>query len=589
MIKLKTIIANNFASYETLELDFPEHGIMLFYGHNGAGKSALIEMFMWTIWGKFLRASSTMWNPTGKDGHVRLNLEDNNQKLTLVRRNKGDKTELLIHPDTLQRKNISQTQDVIKELVGKQEYFTYSNLFSKEFVEAFSTAHDAVKKRMLEDIFGFLVVEKLHGSVKEEARKNENVLEVMATKIENAENNLVKVKDKLESWEEGSPESKETLCELRTRLEELTTQRASYGEGPDERIVQLRTLRNKLEAKETELTPRWRNAVDKYVATKTVLEGLERSLQAIRKLKSAECPTCLTPLKNKPEVESKWYRKVDDADKKMKLAQKEAEEERLHVQQVKKQIEELSSEIDSERESGKDAELKKQTLNTQIIRLEERIKQEEQKEKYRLERIREFKDDIVKLEKEHDQCAKEFEMADKDRMMYDALKEVTSTKGVRTHLMEALLASLSERTNTILETLFPGVAINISSTRMLKKGTTVGEMEMRLKGADSDTYYGLSTGEKRRIDAGIMLALSDMLKARADHPSFNLMFFDEVMDIMDRKGKSAMAHWLTKQASLGNVIVVITHDEEIQSYFPEAEVYSVMKPDKGQAKIRRIK
>ena len=87
-------------------------------------------------------------------------------------------------------------------------------------------------------------------------------------------------------------------------------------------------------------------------------------------------------------------------------------------------------------------------------------------------------------------------------------------------------------------------------------------------------YLGSSGGEKRRADLSMLLALRELAKARLEQ-TFDLLFVDEVFDVLDQSGIERVIHLLTEQTD--DSVFVISHDPSLMDAFEN--VITVEKTD----------
>ena len=55
---IQKVYLENFGPHAALFVDLPKNGLFLVTGHNGSGKSTVIEAVNWVIWGQTLRGAA---------------------------------------------------------------------------------------------------------------------------------------------------------------------------------------------------------------------------------------------------------------------------------------------------------------------------------------------------------------------------------------------------------------------------------------------------------------------------------------------------------------------------------------------------
>src|SRR5699024_4710894 len=97
-------------------------------------------------------------------------------------------------------------------------------------------------------------------------------------------------------------------------------------------------------------------------------------------------------------------------------------------------------------------------------------------------------------------------------------------------------------------------------------------------------YNSNSTGERKRIDLAISLALQDLVMTRAEG-KLNLLLYDEVFDGLDAVGCENAIQLLQEIQEGVPSVFVITHNDILKSYFENT--LTVTKRD-GETKLSEI-
>ncbi len=134
----------------------------------------------------------------------------------------------------------------------------------------------------------------------------------------------------------------------------------------------------------------------------------------------------------------------------------------------------------------------------------------------------------------------------------EKVEEVLGPGGLRAKLLDDFLAALSAAVNSWLYRIFPGLTMTISGSRKLAKGTSKDEITVTVSGAAA-SYGSASTGQQRRMNVAVLLALSDLADDRS-----GTLWFDEVFDALDNEGVELVLHALADMAKT-RPIVAITH------------------------------
>jgi DNA repair exonuclease SbcCD ATPase subunit len=143
-----------------------------------------------------------------------------------------------------------------------------------------------------------------------------------------------------------------------------------------------------------------------------------------------------------------------------------------------------------------------------------------------------------------------------------------SNSGIKSMLLDDITPFLNERANKYLQVLSGNhVHVEFSTQTPLKSGELREKFQIRVMNEDGgDSYTSNSSGEKRRIDVAINLALQDLIASRANK-KLNIMFADEIFDSLDSVGIDSVMSLLKMFADERSSIFVVSHNIELQSEF----------------------
>ena len=156
----------------------------------------------------------------------------------------------------------------------------------------------------------------------------------------------------------------------------------------------------------------------------------------------------------------------------------------------------------------------------------------------------------------------------KDINLLNFWLEGFSNSGIKSLLLDDITPYLNRRANKYLHKLSSNhMEIIFSTQSVLKSGEKREKFNIEIKNHDGgNSYLSNSSGERRRIDIAINLALQDLVASRSNK-KLNIMFLDEVMDTLDESGVSNVME-LIKDISAGkSSVFIISHNEEIKSMF----------------------
>lgn len=153
-----------------------------------------------------------------------------------------------------------------------------------------------------------------------------------------------------------------------------------------------------------------------------------------------------------------------------------------------------------------------------------------------------------------------------------------SDQGIKSHVLDLVTPTLNEGVNNYLSSLTGG-AINIEFSTQTKKadGTLSDKFDIRVfYNSQETTYNSLSSGEKRRVDVAISLALQDMVLQRYGD-DINLLAYDELFESLDATGSENVVELLKERTNKVGTIIVVSHNEDLKPLFDKT--ITVIKKD----------
>lgn len=178
-----------------------------------------------------------------------------------------------------------------------------------------------------------------------------------------------------------------------------------------------------------------------------------------------------------------------------------------------------------------------------------------------LEKIKHVSEERQKYEKSLEELSKQ------NNVLQFWLKGF-SNSGIKSMLLDDITPFLNERANKYLQVLSGSrVHVDFSTQTQLKSGEMREKFQIKVENEDGgDSYLSNSSGERRRIDVAINLALQDLIASRANK-KLNIMFLDEILDTLDKSGTDNVIGLLAELSKEKSSIFVISHNDDIQSYF----------------------
>lgn len=261
-MKILSATVSNFASYNHLEFEFKEQGLTLVSGPTGAGKSTLMDIVPWVLFGKTAKGGAvdeilTWGNEGTTEGEIQIEINSVTHTIGRIRSKKSQDLYYDNASSSKHRgKDINDTQKQINNILGFDYSLYMSGAYFHEFSETaqFFTANAKTRRDVTEQIVDLSLATTLSDNSKayrkklkielDEAIQEHSTLTITIkslaetikedTKLFNTwaskkENNLVNLKTKSDNYKLQSSKDADRIKKLhdnqtkalKTELEEL--------------------------------------------------------------------------------------------------------------------------------------------------------------------------------------------------------------------------------------------------------------------------------------------------------------------------------------------------------------------------------
>jgi len=265
MIPLK-LRMRNFMCYseDVPPLDLSDIPLACLVGDNGHGKSAILDAMTWALWGKARARSDDELIHQGKtemEVELEFLLADNRYRIIRKRDKRGrggSSLEFQLKDNgrfrPLTGDTIRQTQNKIIDLL-RMDYETFINsaFLLQGRADEFTTKPPAERKRILGDILGLSLYERLEERAKEKVKEKEFQLREVRAALEGIERELIRRPE----YERGVTEARKIASQLARQLRqeqgELQRKREIKREL-DLKVAQVEEILQRIKEGEDELT-----------------------------------------------------------------------------------------------------------------------------------------------------------------------------------------------------------------------------------------------------------------------------------------------------------------------------------------------
>lgn len=522
----RRIELHGFMRHDRAVVELPARGVVLVTGDNGAGKSSLVESVAWALWGRTLRGANPWRGGQGApicvvavDGPaVQVRRERGGRRSTLAWNRPGDAP--------AEYETATKAQAALDAVVGTFDMWRRTHVFTSADAWAFTSATDAQRKVMLEALLGL----DMFDIALERCRTD---LRDAVVTAQRAENDIARIRGALQT----------------AQGQAASLRGAQPGDAGDIDAVnrELRRLDAALEAAaiDSEALSSAQRAAEADAAAVSRAQA-----EARRVVAGVDRPTCDACGQQVQPEHADRVRAEQRA--KIAAAVEAAKDANDRLRAVA--AERTAHDADVQRmRARRDALLRQQATHAAAQR---------QRDTW-AGLLRDADAQVAKLTAEEADAAAR--VADLRARVADlrTAEQVLGLRGVRAQVLDGALYAVQQVANVWL-TRFAGegVELKLHSRTALKGGGTADTIAVEVVGfGDVEGYAGASAGERRRVDVALMLALAEVMRARAGAEAGTL-WFDEVFDVLDATGVDAVCAAL-REVAAERPVVVVTHHAEL--------------------------
>lgn len=548
MLHIRKLKLANLATHKSTNLDLPSKGLVAITGHNGAGKSVLLEAVSIGLWGESLRGELP-W-VAGEAGSVDISTD----QLEVTRKRSKSGTSKVewrspLLPDAPTYETSSKAQIALEALIGPYDVWRRTCVLSSLDSAAFSLARDSDRKRLLEEFLGL----NMFDSALEACRKDRREA---AAAVAKAEADRKEVTLRLSFAQQQLEQAKRDQASLLADTDGLDLP-AIVREG--KRVAAL------VEAATKDMQDAQARVNKAESDSAAISSKVRHEQERLSRLKD-QCPTCGQNTDHAKEAMATELAKL----------KKEAADARSALE---KQYNAACADRDDLQAEVKDLTAKLTKLREQAALANSQAKQRALIETKLTEATAAVSEWSGKASAQNQDQGKLTEEA----ACLEAVEQVLGLRGVRAQVLQHALEALEKQANAWLSrmpTEAGPLAISLSGSTTQKSGSTVDAISLKIR---ERSYAACSGGERRRVDVAILLALREL--AVAAHGRDGTLFCDEVFDALDQQGQHDVAAALREMAA-DRLVLVITHSPDLVTALkPEIQLHVAL--DKGAAAVRK--
>ena len=502
-MRIKNLQYKNFASYgnrlQYMEFEKDSSDLYLVLGNNGSGKSTLAKVITYLCYGKVEGANlRDLPNRVNKELWGKIELESKGNTIIIERGINPNVFNVEINGEEYDVAGKTNLQDFLETEMYEIPYHVFKNviILSVNDFKSFITMSPYDKKMIIDRIFGFSVINEMRELVKIKRRTVSEQIKTLDDEIRTIDDSIKSILTKIDEIEKISEEkSSEKIINLKQKLVKLNEDRKKLLEAnkkAKEKVSEYDKITKDSNRQETEIN-----------------NDIKYTKRWIKLYENKTCPTCHSPL------DSDFHQNI----KKEKEEHLQSLNEKWRI--VKKSVHEAEQKLNDIRNKGREISIKVGQLETQMNSLKNELikisENESEDSDYFKQLIQEFK------EKKENKGENKNTVESEDYYL-NVLENLMGEDGIKNLAIRSILPSFNDHIDIMAKEM--GIPFGIKFDD--KFNCSIYHL------GEEVSPKTLSTGERKKADFVIIMAMIKMIKVR--FPSLNLLFLDEIFSSIDSSG-----------------------------------------------------
>ena len=555
MIVFKTLKYRNFLSTgdKWTEIDFLSHKTTLVVGHNGAGKSTMLDALSFALFGKAHRNISKpqLVNSINNKGCVvEVTFKALGSDFRVIRGIKPNKFEIWKGSEMLnQSSHAKEYQRILEQNIIKLNHKSFHQIVvlgSSSFIP-FMQLSAQNRRDVIEDLLDINVFSKMNGLLKEKnsllkenIKDNDYTFELTKDKIDLQKKYIKEVEDLSNGQIE---EKQDQIEEAEDQINELNSENGFLTEDIDEMSIGLEeSIKKNHDKKQSLLHYRaeFNQKVSSLVKDSKFYE------------ENDTCPTCSQDIS------------ADLRSEKLSTAKTKAAEIQKALDDVSAQstiVESIIEGLHNTANAIRDKTSSISTNNREIVRLQGQV----QNLTTAISKIRgndgdvaKSKEDLAELINKKDNLFEKRLYLNESLSYNGVILEMLKDTGIKTKIIKQYLPVINKLVNQYLQILDFFVSFNLDEAF---------QETIRSRFRDSFTYDSFSEGEKQRIDLALLFTWRQIAKMK-NSVATNLLILDETFDSsLDHEGVDNLMKIIYTLGDDTNIFIISHKGEMLDGKF----------------------
>ena len=553
MIVFEKVRWKNFLSTGNVfsEIDLQRSRTNLIVGHNGSGKSTILDALTFSLFGKpFRKISKSMLvnSVNEKDTMVEIEFSIGKNSYQVIRGIKPNKFMVYCNgqPWDEDAKAVDQQKN-LEQNVLKMNFKSFTQIVvlgSSTFVP-FMRLPGQQRREIIEDILDIQVFSVMNNRLKDKIRENNE-------EIKDLDYQLHLLEEKIELQKQYMLElKKKTDAEIDKKKEKIK----EYQQEEESSLGNIRDLTDQVTNLSTEMEE-YSKSSSKLKKLNTFLIKLNQKLQTCKKEHeffedNHVCPTCTQDLSDEFRAD-----KIEEGKTKLDEMNVGYEELQTAIKDEEERNEkflELTQEVNTKNTTITNINYQLMSIRNNIDEISKEIKElegstpDKKAEFVKLERLIEDKKATKK------NCA----VSKKDRDVLQVATTLLKDSGIKTRIIKTYLPTMNKLINQFLQSMDFYVNFTLNENF---------EETIKSRYRDVFSYESFSEGEKARIDISLLLTWRSIAKLK-NSVDTNLLILDEIFDgSLDQSGTSDLG-WILRNFDDNTNVFVISHKTLLDDKF----------------------
>ena len=553
MIVFEKVRWKNFLSTGNVfsEIDLQRSRTNLIVGHNGSGKSTILDALTFSLFGKpFRKISKSMLvnSVNEKDTMVEIEFSIGKNSYQVIRGIKPNKFMVYCNgqPWDEDAKAVDQQKN-LEQNVLKMNFKSFTQIVvlgSSTFVP-FMRLPGQQRREIIEDILDIQVFSVMNSRLKDKIRENNE-------EIKDLDYQLHLLEEKIELQKQYMLElKKKTDAEIDKKKEKIK----EYQQEEESSLGNIRDLTDQVTNLSTEMEE-YSKSSSKLKKLNTFLIKLNQKLQTCKKEHeffedNHVCPTCTQDLSDEFRAD-----KIEEGKTKLDEMNVGYEELQTAIKDEEKRNEkflELTQEVNTKNTTITNINYQLMSIRSNIDEISKEIKELEGS-------TPDKKAEFVKLEgliEDKKATKKNVTVSKKDRDVLQVATTLLKDSGIKTRIIKTYLPTMNKLINQFLQSMDFYVNFTLNENF---------EETIKSRYRDVFSYESFSEGEKARIDISLLLTWRSIAKLK-NSVDTNLLILDEIFDgSLDQSGTSDLG-WILRNFDDNTNVFVISHKTILDDKF----------------------